>query len=105
MGKRNRYLECNEEVHERECTSVLLSGTSVGAGVPCFNRLIEPEVDSVLHSPLLQRDVVGVVASFLAVCRHTVVDLRRIFILVCRLWFEAGMEIVKGMEKVSFRNL
>ena len=59
-------------------------------------------MDSVLHSPLLQRDVVGVVASFL-----TVFHLRRSFLRVSKLWFEIGTEIVKGMNCIYlwFGNL
>ena len=53
----------------------------------------EPHSGSVLYSPLLQRDVVGVVASFV-----NGVDLRLSFVRVCKLWFEIGIEFVKGMN-------
>jgi len=43
------------------------------------------------YSPMLQQDVVGIVASFL-----DVFDLRRTFIRVSKLWFAIGMDIVNG---------
>ena len=45
-----------------------------------------------VHLPILQQDIVGVVASFL-----DVFDLRRSFIRVCKLWFETGTDIVKSI--------
>jgi len=41
--------------------------------------------------PLLQQDIVGVVASFL-----DILDLRQSFNHVCKLWFAVTMDIIKG---------
>jgi len=49
------------------------------------------DVNFEMMMPLLQPDIVGVVASLL-----TVPDLQHSFVRVCKLWNAVGSEIVKG---------
>ena len=52
-----------------------------------------PRIEPLAHLPMLQHDVVATIASFL-----DIFYLRRSFIRVSKLWFEIGMDIVKGVD-------
>jgi len=59
-------------------------------------NLTGQDINAVVHLPLLQRDVIGIIASLL-----TLLDLIRSFVRVCKLWFEVGMEAAKGEDSVA----
>mgnify|MGYP006983104862 CR=1 FL=1 len=59
--------------------------------VSCQESVVEYAVQRL---PLLQRDIVGIVASFLNL------DDLQSFVRVCKLWFMVGKDVAKGSGSV-----